>query len=261
MDAAEPRTVPVTYRPASVIGALAVVSAACGGQSTSTASGAQGAGSCALIDGLALSPRDDADAEQLAFESAGTLSAPTDVYTRIHDDLVVLRQSVPELASIHARPRWSTNELVMHVDDVGFAAISNGTYTAWDCANAKYGVSDWTTTMLGGGDVVILNLGHRRLNIPIVADAYASLPNDTRKPEPSSLVGDASNVCVSYVGDTYSYVFKKGDGDCPSGCTVITLWGFSTKTDGTVTTLGKYGPGGPGVAPAWLRALPSCAQL
>lgn len=246
-----------------VIVALGAGIAACGGTTAadSSAGNAQDGGACTLLDELKLSPRDDGEAEQLALEAAATLAAPTDVYTRMHADLMTIRAQFPEVSSIHARPSWALGELDMSVDDRGFAAMSDGTYTAWTCLNARYGMSDW---MSGGPSAVadhfvIVRFGARRLNVPLVAEAYASLPNLTRPPGPGVLVGDASDVCASYDGDTYSYVFKLGDGDCPSGCTVVTYWGFSTRGDGSVTLLGKLAPDATGM-PAWLVALGACRK-
>jgi hypothetical protein len=238
---------------------------ACGG---ATEGGAPGTGKragaeCTPLEELALSPRPDAEAERLAFLAAGTLTAPTDVYTRIHGDLASIRVQVPELATIVARQRWKTNELAMGVDEVGFAAMNAGTYTAWDCANARYGSSGWEGTASSFTSPpthsVRVLFGERRLNIPLLVDAYSSLPHRITWIGPTTSVGDGNDVCAAQSGDAYSYVFKKGEGDCPAGCTEVTYWGFSTSPGGAVTTLGKSGPAGP--RPAWVLALPTCKNL
>jgi hypothetical protein len=245
--------------------AFGALIAACGGTTAADSSvgNAQDGGACTLLDDLKLSPRDDGEAEQLALEAAATVAAPTDVYTRIHADLMTIRAQFPEVSSIHARPSWAVpDELEMAVDPTGFAAISDGTYTAWTCLNARYGMSDWMgeTTSVGAGKLVLVRFGARRLNMPLVAEAYASLPNLTRPPGAGGgLVGDASDVCASYDGDTYSYVFKLGEGDCPSGCTEITYWGFSTRGDGSGTMLGKLAPNATSM-PEWLAALATCRK-
>lgn len=226
----------------------------------------QGAGpECAPLEELTSSPRPDAEAEELAFRAAGTLTAPTDVYLRIHADLTSIRSQVPEVATIVARQRWKTNELSMGVDEVGFAAMNAGTYTAWDCVNARYGSTGWegssSSFTTPPTHSVRVRFGERRLNIPLVVEAYSPLPHRTTWIGPIGSVGDASDVCVSRAGDTYSYVFKKGEGDCPSGCIEETYWGFATSSGGALTTLGKTGPDGSGAAPNWVLALPTCKNL
>ncbi|MDB4933347.1 MAG: hypothetical protein JWP87_319, partial [Labilithrix sp.] len=214
---------------------------------------------CPLLDELKTPPRKNAEAEQLGFEAAGTLTAPADVYARIDDDLTRIRALRPTLANIHARPTWPSTRLELHFDKVGIAAIDDGTYAAWDCLNTRYGLSDRRVESSYGVDLVILQFGARSLNMSIVENAYASLPNQNGKPHGDGLIGDDSDVCASIAGQTYSYVFKKGEGDCPAGCTEITYSGFTTEPDGTVAVLGTHGPAG-GPLPAWLANLSACRK-
>jgi hypothetical protein len=202
------------------------------------------------------------DVPPIATRAAGTLTATTDAYARIQADLASIRAQVPELASIVTRKQWVTNQISMGVDDVGLAAMNAGTYHGWDCVNARYGSSDWeghTTSFTPSTNSVTIRFGGRRLNIPLVVVAYSSLPHRIGWIGPNKFIGDGNDVCASRSGDTYSYVFKKGEGDCPSGCTEETYWGFSTSPGGTVTTLGKSGPEAP--PPDWLQALPTCNSL
>lgn len=215
---------------------------------------------CTPLEELALSPRPDAEAEQLAFLAAGTLTAPTDVYARVHGDLAAIRAQVPELGAIVARLK--TSELGMGVDEVGFAAMNAGTYDAWDCANARYGSTGWegsTSSAIPATNSVKIRFGERRLNIPLIVDAYASLPHRITWIGPPKSAGDGNDVCAAKNDGTYSYVFKKGEGDCPDGCTEETYWGFSTTPNGALTTIGKSGPHGP--PPSWVTALPTCKNL
>jgi hypothetical protein len=212
-----------------------------------------------LLDELQASPRADGEAEQLALEAAGTLTAPADVYTRIHADLSMLRQQFPEVSGIHMRPTWSPSTLGLGVDDVGFAAMNDGTY-GWDCQNARYGMTDWTPETSGSSHTATLRFGNRVLNMPIVATAYAWLPHQLSPPSTDWLIGDGSDVCVSSGEDTYSYVFKRGEGDCPAGCTELTYWAFSTGSDGTAQRVGTYQVPGSTARPEWLAPNGRCTK-
>jgi hypothetical protein len=247
------------------VGACGGATTAGGGGSASDASAPTGdpseAGTtCTLLEEVKLSPRSDAEAEQLAFEAAGTLTAPTNVYTRIHADLASLRAQFPEVASIHARRSWDNDDLELVPDAIAVEALKHDAFRDWDCANARYG---GTTISLDApnspsGPLYFVRLSGRRFNMPLLEGVYAALPH-VKQVVSGGTVGDSSDVCASFAGNTYSYAFKLGAGDCPAGCTEVTFWGFSTQPDGTVKSLGQSGPG-PNAKPDWLQAVPDCVK-
>lgn len=201
---------------------------------------------------LALSPFFDEESEVLAYEATGEVVADEHVYDRIVFDLSAIRATTPAVQNIHMMQSGAPSELYVGFDDVGFAAVKAGTYTAWNCANAWYGVKSIETP----NATVHVTFEHR-LNPFALALEYDQFPN-------TSLVGavipagDGDDVCVSIEGtNLYHYVFDKGDGDCPAGCTMHTYWGFTT--DGTsVTPLGTFTNQDP--TPAWFTQLPDCTK-
>lgn len=208
---------------------------------------------CSLAPELALSPRDDEEAERLTYEAAGTLGAATEPYERVRKDLTTIRASFPEVSSIHARGRGERS-IYLGVDDAGFAAIDSGAYHAWDCLNAHFGTARFTATKFSNSKGVDIFMG-RRFDVRLALPSYRALPN-VLDASGDALVGDGDDVCAAFDGTAHAYLFKKGEGDCPSGCITRTYWGFSTNADGKVTPLGTWTRGSD-PAPTW-PALASC---
>lgn len=93
-------------------------------------------------DDVAATPRADRDAEELALALSGALVAETPLYEAIAADLDTMRTAEPLLADVHVRcgaPQgfsvWTYSP-----DLPGGATV--GTYRAWDCHNAYYGVTE-----------------------------------------------------------------------------------------------------------------------
>jgi len=132
-------------------------------------------------------------------------------------------------------------------DRQGSAAVMAGTYTDWDCPNELYGVSS-LEPFLRFVEFFVLHYTHR-LNIPLLGTEYAALPH-VMSVGPSAFAGDGNDVCASFDGDTFSYVFDAADGDCPAGCIEHTYSGFSTSASGEITSLGTWTKGD-GDPPSW----------
>jgi hypothetical protein len=222
--------------------------------------GAGGTGSCADYGGLATpgeiaqSPFPNAEAEVLAIEASGEVVAPMQAYTRIVGDLAAIRASNPAVRDIRAQGSWVPDELIIGFDEQGKAAVAAGTYADWDCPNALYGMSSIESHAL----FVLLHYDHM-FNAPLLTAAYAVLPHVTYA-EPNGIFGDGDDVCVSFNGQTYSYVFDAGSGDCLAGCIDHTYWGFSTSgTPGEITSLGTWSKAS-GNPPPWFMALNACTK-
>jgi hypothetical protein len=230
--------------------------------------GERAGGPCARYTGIAKretitqSPFPNPEAEALAIEASGELVAPPDVYHRILHDLSGIRASNPAVADIHAMPSWAADELIIAFDAEGTVSVTAGTYTEWNCANDLYGMSSSRTLGESSQSVLahffVLHFDHR-FNAPLLASQYATLPHVTSvSPEPAA--GDGDDVCVSSDGDTYSYVFDAGSGDCPAGCIEHTYWGFLTPRAGDeVISLGKWSNAS-GSPPPWFTALAACTK-
>lgn len=59
-----------------------------------------------IPEGLSLTPRADAEAEQLAFEAACTIAAPSALYERVTRELAALRAEFPAIRTLHASSEW-----------------------------------------------------------------------------------------------------------------------------------------------------------
>jgi hypothetical protein len=225
-----------------------------GGTTGTTGTGAcdgyQGQAPLADID---LSPYPDMESEVLAIEASGKLVAPQHVYERINADLQAIRAQNAQVQAITAMPSWVPEQVGLLFDAAGLAAVQNGTYTAWDCPNAWYGLKDKMVVP----SLVVLTF-HHRFHAELLAKEYAMLPN-VKSASPNGQVGDGNDVCVSFDQETYNYVFDAGSGDCEAGCINHTYWGFTTKgTPVTITPLGTFST--PAPQPDWFKALGACTK-
>jgi hypothetical protein len=201
---------------------------------------------------IAQSPRADAEAEVLAIEASGRLVAPQSIYDRIVSDLAAIRLGHPQVAGIKARPSWRPVHLLVGFDAEGKAAVDAETYRAWDCANARYGL----VRRRASSTYVLLESPHR-FHAALLAQEYGRLPH-VDYAEPDAAGGDGDDLCVSTDGDTYHYVIQTGSGDCPSGCTAHTTWGFTTRgAPVEITEEPSFKDGPP---PAWFTALADCTS-
>ncbi|HXE96889.1 MAG TPA: hypothetical protein VN642_10815 [Dongiaceae bacterium] len=199
------------------------------------------------------------DAETLAIEATGALTAPQVVYDRVGGELAIIRSAHPDVSKIVAQPSWVPQNLLVGFDATGAAEVLDGTYTAWNDANARYGVTQVGKNQLtGSGGYALLDFGGRFINIPLLAKEYAKLPHVTSA-APNGIVGDGNDVCLEISGDTHFFIFDAGSGDCPAGCINHVYRGFSVDGSGTIADLGTWQVPSPGVPPPqWFQDLSSC---
>jgi hypothetical protein len=209
-------------------------------------------GGLATPAAIAQSPFANREAETLAIEASGAVVAPQQVYDRIVRDLDAIRASNP-VDGIRTTASWVPDELLIGFDDAGKAAVAAGAYTDWNCSNALYGM----TSIDVRSAFVLVHYGHL-FNMPLLAATYATLPHITYA-EPNGLYGDGDDVCASSDGETYSYVFDAGSGDCAAGCIEHTYWGFSTSETGEITSLGTWSSVS-GNPPRWFMGLSACTR-
>jgi hypothetical protein len=204
----------------------------------------------------AMTPRPNEEAEQLALEATEDVVAPQDVYDRVELDLEAIRGAYGEVAGIAAMPSWAHGELLLQVDEATADAILDDTYTAWDCANEVYKLTSIDTDLLDFISFVVLHFDGRYYVPGQLAD-YNAIPGIVYG-EPNGLLGDGNDVCVSIAGDTYSYVFDAGSGDCLAGCINHEYWGFEVDGEGNIVELGNFTNMEP--EDPWFGALPDCTQ-
>lgn len=217
---------------------------------------------------IAQSPRADPDAEILAYEATGKLLAPSEVYARVSADLQAIRAGGPaELADVQAHPNVGNaqavvrGELGVFFSRAGFDAVETGTYRDWDCPNALYGGS--AKEIVEMYSFVVLTFGRKRYNASLLAKAYQGLP-EVLTVGPYVVTGDGSDICLVITGESYSYVFDHGTGDCWGPCDLHRFWGFRTEKPGAVQQLGAFeqvASKGKVAHPAWFEALPECQAL
>lgn len=210
---------------------------------------------------LARTPYPDAEAELLAFESRGTVVAPEDAYLRIQAELAAIRTEYPEMAEIVAQPSWDVNRLDFRFDEDGARALVEGTYDAWDCLNAHYGVTriDLSRTEAVGTASIHFPA---RLNIEALILDYMDLPSLVIASAMSRL-GDGNDVCVLAQGDAHLYIFDRGSGDCPAGCIRHAYQGFMVGPDLAIEELGTFerSSGSTDEVPAWFAEAEACTAF
>jgi len=91
------------------------------------------------------------------------------------------------------------------------------------------------------------------LNPALVLDSYSELAQVERV-EIIGLVGDGDDICREQDQTSIYYVFRQGEGDCPSGCINENYYGFALDEMNQVTALGilEGGPGQRDAEPDWL---------
>lgn len=127
-------------------------------------------------DDLASTPREDRDAEILALELDPSRIVAREVdYGIVAEDLAAIRALAPEVAEIHIACRgmlgfslwwWSGASTVIN-------EIYNGTFRAWDCHNAHYGVDAGDITRIDG---IAFAVQFDEVYSSEVTEVYAGVP-------------------------------------------------------------------------------------
>jgi len=176
---------------------------------------------------IGMTPRDNYDAEILAIKATNSLVAPQDVYERVARDLTAIRLN-DSVSDIHCRLDYSPSSMLISFND---NRSINNDYTQLDCMNEYYGLIEKSRRFTGSYKYVYAG----RFDISLLADEYSKLP-DVKYAEPNYYYGDGDNICLSIRDGVYSYVFKRGWGDCPSGCMYEEYLGFTSNQNGSIET-------------------------
>ncbi len=190
-----------------------------------------------LATASAASPPPCTDADILGLEISGSLLAPAAMVSQISQDLAAIHTAFPGwvdgVDGIHVKPDWAPGEILVQMTAPAWADYQGGVFTAFNDLNAQYGPVTITPVALP----YTLRLQFPALYHPVVlSSTYAQVAGITFA-EPNYSYGDGSDITSSQVG---RYLFKRGWGDCLSGCTYKHFWDFQV-TDGTVTLLNEYG--------------------
>ncbi len=96
----------------------------------------------------ALTPREDAEAEEAALWLSGSLVAPQELYELLVDDLALIRagwgDSIPELNAISFQPYQPSNDLAVALYGDDYERFMQGEYNDLDSLNALFGATDVT---------------------------------------------------------------------------------------------------------------------
>ncbi len=173
-------------------------------------------------ENLALSPRPDAEAEEMALYLSGDLVAPQELYQRIKFALRTLRReyadSIPAVNN-HFRSIIITSTFEIVFTNEAVDSIHAGSYSMWDSLNEYYSGMLDTSFLWAWSEWHIGDLHFRpRLNPIKLYDEYKNIDN-LGVIRPRDPIGDAPNI-YPWLDDDSSLIFVVRDawGDCPSGC-------------------------------------------
>src|SRR5262249_47965183 len=157
--------------------------------------------------------------------------------SQISQDLIAIHTAYPGWVDgvdvIHARPSWVPGEIIVQMTSQAWTDYQNGVFTAFNDLNAQYGPVTFQAIALP--PTLLLIYDH--LYSPDVLSAIYRQVVGIAIAHPDYFFGDGSDITSSQVG---RYLFRRGWGDCPSGCYANHYWDFQV-TNGTVTLLSEYG--------------------
>ena len=198
-------------------------------------------------------PRENEEAELIALCLSGELIAPDSLYEQVLSDLAAIRATFGDtfelINQIKFMPPWQAGCLIIGFDESTFQQIRNDEYHAWDDLNQQYHASNIDTIPfhLDGGIVLLTFEG--RLHPWCLTELYSVLPG-ARAPSPNFIAGDWSNVYARQTRDGITYLFRRGWGDCPSGCLYSEYWYFIFEGDQPVF-VGHWAPDEDPNEPDW----------
>jgi hypothetical protein len=187
-------------------------------------------------------PREDKEAEEAALWLSGELEAPQELYDTILDDLAQIRDAysaaVPEVG-ITFMPRWVAGMLLIGVTNEAKQQIRQGQYHDLDSLNAYYHLAEMDTSSLFNilNSVKLTFMG--RLHPEVLSVPYGAIESVTYA-EPNHYCCDWSNVYPWFSNDGMTYLFRKGEGDCPSGCIDSYFWYFRVSDGGVIDYVGTW---------------------
>jgi hypothetical protein len=191
------------------------------------------------------------EAQSMAVWISGEIRPPASLTRRIDRHLTLIRtryeDEIESLGEIRFRPAWLPGSILLGLDEASRTEVASGTYNSWDTLNELYGATFryHTGSLMARGFVEIRST--EILHSGRLAAEYRTLPG-VRYSHPNNLVGDGSNIYPGLEGSRARYLFRKGGGDCPSGCTENEYWYF-IMDDEKVAYVGSWNDQTP--LPSW----------
>jgi hypothetical protein len=190
-----------------------------------------------LATAAAATPPSYTDADILGLEISGSLLAPGATVSQISEDLNAIRNAYPGfvdgVAYVVVWPSWLPGVIIVQMTPQAWADYQNGVFEEFDDLNALYGPVTISPVALP----YTVKLEFAALYHPVVLAADYAAVSGIALAVPNSLDGDGSDITSSQVG---RYTFKRGWGDCLSGCFYEHFWEFEV-TNGNVVLLDEYG--------------------
>jgi hypothetical protein len=201
---------------------------------------------------------DPSEFELMSLCVSGHATPPVELSTLFSGDISNIRsQSFSGMtdldkASVNGitfAPPWAPGMVLIGFDDDTAKLVSSGKYKDWDALNSAFHIKVIDLHSIDYG-WASLEFNSRSIHPKYIAEQYLNLPGVVHA-EPDFVMGDRSNIypyIPGYVdgilpdgalnGLRY-YLYRKGDGDCPDGCTENSYWLFSADKDG-ITYMGYY---------------------
>jgi hypothetical protein len=202
---------------------------------------------------IAATPRDDAKLELLALRlDRDRVVARQDTYERVVADVRAIRALDPTLSNFEPLARDDGKGLSLRMSDLAFKAVEAKQYSAWDCLNDFYGV-----TQLEPADYRPLDLRYVNImlkgtyNLSVLKDVYAKLPGVLSVDPSGSSAAGRNIICARREAATTEYIFDRGAGDCLSGCTEHHAQRFTSTAPGIVEAQETWVSSPTQPAPLW----------
>jgi hypothetical protein len=255
------------------LGSAALVLLACGAESQgdpaasgprgSPGAGAGGSGGAATnpfgvcplplgsADELARTPRADTNLELLALTlDVGQLTATQATYERVVADIGALRALAPSLASVSFWPPHDGHTLLLTFGSEATEALSQGTYTAWDCLLDAYRAEIGPVVDIFPTYAPTLYLDGI-FDMPRLAELFAQLPDVSVE---INATGERRTLCATRSAEHHEYVVDRTNGRCDAtGACSGSARHFASDAPGQLTVLESWTASADAPAPDWFR--------
>lgn len=186
------------------------------------------------------------DALILAARESTNAWISADIAGRRDTDLATIRQQYTQLGDIRPRPGGNMRQMLVRLPTSApwFEAWKSGTLTTGvpelDSLLTEFKATKVAKVVdLPDYTAFLLTFEHP-LQIARLAERFKAASSVILNAEINGLVGDGDNIVFSTQGETRQYVFSKGWGDCPAGCTSRHFW--TVRITGTNLSLEESGP-------------------
>lgn len=202
-------------------------------------------------DELARTPRADTNLELLALSlDVGQLTATQATYERVVADIAALRALAPSLASVSFWPPHDGHTLLVTFGSEATEALSEGTYTAWDCLLAAYRAQIGPVVDIFPTYAPTLYLDGI-FDMPRLAELFGQLPDVSVE---INATGERRTLCATRSAEHYEYVVDRTNGRCESSTACSgSARHFASDAPGQLAVLESWTASDDAPAPDWFR--------